>query len=103
MVERYLQGKIDGLGKDLSNMECDVAEIRKAVDGHIDKLWTEVRAGHAKLSEILSEHAAQDLKALHSVETQLMQRVPSWALTIMTVGGAMIGAMSMYILDHLVK
>lgn len=101
MVERLLAEKIEGVRAHAESAKVNGDALRKELDRHVNTLWKEMRAEMAALSKQLSEHAKDDSDAMHTIEKQLLSRVPAWALTTMTIGASVIGAMAMYILDHL--
>jgi len=101
MVERLLVEKIEGVRQNADAARVNGEAIRKELDRHVSTIWKEMRTELAALSKQLADHAKDDSDAMHTIETQLLSRVPAWALTTMTVGASVIGAMAMYILDHL--
>jgi hypothetical protein len=83
MVEKITDEKINGLKDRVKASEHDIRELKDGVDGHLDELREEVQKGY------------------HDLSKQLLQRVPAWVMTMMMTGASIIGAMAMWILDHL--
>lgn len=92
--------------------ERRIRDGENLLDGHLEKIWTNLREGQDKLKELVQKlakenhdlvqsHAADDSKAMTEIREQLLARVPAWALALITAGGTVIGAMLTYILDHL--
>jgi len=101
MVERLLNQRIDTLKDQVESNEESILEIRRGMDGHVGDLWSTVRKGEEDLGRQLAAHAKDDTDAMHIIETQLLMRVPAWALAVMTIGASIIGAMATFILDRL--
>ena len=99
-VERYLSERIDSVRQQLANNQASIAQLAEDLDRHVNQIWTDMRKSMADLTKQLSDHAKDDSEAMHTVQTQLLTRVPAWALGLMTAGASIIGAMAMYILDH---
>ncbi len=99
-VERYLLERIDGIKHQVSANRSSIDQLAEDLDRHVNQIWTDMRKSMADLTKQLSDHAKDDSEAMHTVQTQLLTRVPAWALGIMTAGASIIGAMAMYILDH---
>lgn len=101
MVEKITDEKINGLRDRVKESENDIRELKDGVDGHLDELREEVQKGYHDLSRQLSDHEKKDDTNMHTIQTQLLQRVPAWVMTVMMTGASIIGAMAMWILDHL--
>lgn len=101
VVERVINMRIDGIEQRLKDATVNVGQLQRDVDGHVGELWENLRTTMDGINKTISEHTAADNKAMHSIETQLLARVPAWALSAMTVGASIIGAMATYILDHI--
>ena len=101
VVERVLNMRIDGIDHRLKETNTDVVQLQKDVDERIADLWKNLRRMVEDIHKVIATHTDADNKAMHAIETQLLARVPAWALALMTAGASIIGAMAMYILDHL--
>jgi hypothetical protein len=101
MVERLLGQRIDGIANRVESTEEGIQEIRRGMDGHVGDLWENIRQGQQEILKTLSEHTREDDKNMQQIYNQMLWRVPIWALTIMTVGASVIGAMATWILDHI--
>lgn len=101
MVEKITDEKINGLKDRVKEVEHDLREVRDGIDGHFDEVRDEVRVGYQDLSKQFSEHEKKDDQNMHTIQTQLLQRVPAWVMTVLMTGASIIGAMAMWILDHL--
>ena len=101
MVERITDEKINGLKDRVAGTEHDIRELQEGIDCHINEVRDEVRKGYADLSKQLTEHEKKDDTNIMTIHTQLMQRIPAWVMTILMTAASIIGAMGMWILDHL--
>lgn len=101
VVERVLNMRIDGLEHRLKEATTDVGQLNRDVDGHVGDLWKHLRESIDEINKTIADHTTADNKAMHTIETQLLARVPAWALSAMTIGASIIGAMATYILDHI--
>ena len=101
MVEKITDEKINGLKDRVTANTSEIRELREGVDSHLDELRDEVHKGYSDLSKQLSEHEKKDDTNMHTIQTELLQRVPAWVMSVMMAGASIIGAMAMWILDHL--
>lgn len=101
MVEKITDEKINGLKDRVKASEHDIRELKDGVDCRLDEVREEVQKGYHDLSRQLSEHEKKDDTNMHTIQTQLLQRVPAWVMSVMMAGASIIGAMAMWILDHL--
>ena len=101
LVERVVNIRIDGLENRLKDAGANLAQMQRDLDSAVGDLWKNIRESMEDMNKVISEHAKADTTAMHNIETNLLTRVPAWALTVMTIGASIIGAMAMYILDHL--
>lgn len=101
MVEKITDEKINALKDRVKANEHDIRELKEGIDGHLNEVREEIQKGYHDLSKQLSDHEKKDDTNMHTIQAQLMQRVPSWVMTVMMTGASIIGAMAMWILDHL--
>lgn len=101
VVERVLNMRIDGLERRFNETTSDITNLQREVDGAVGDLWKNIRESIDGINKTIAAHTDADTKAMHNIETNLLTRVPAWALAVMSIGASIIGAMAMYILDHL--
>lgn len=100
LVERVFTTQMEAATQRIQLAEQNIQGLNGKIDGHVDKLWERLNQGFDDLKVVIANHAKDDSDAMHRVENALLTRVPAWALGIMTIGGSIIGALSMYILTH---
>lgn len=101
VVERMLNMRMDGIERRLTEQTGDINLLQRDVDSAVGDLWKNIRESMDGINRVIAAHADSDNKAMHNIETNLLTRVPAWALAVMSIGASIIGAMAMYILDHL--
>lgn len=89
VVERVLNMRLNAMEQHIKDIGTDVDQVRRDMDGHVGELWEHI---HKAIEEVN--------KSLRTFDTQILARVPTWALTVMTIGSSIIGAMATYILNH---
>lgn len=107
MVEKILAEKLEALKERVTRNAVDILHVQQDVEGRCQSLWEELRQGQTSLAtqlarhaDELAKHAKEDRDALNLIERQLLNRVPAWALAVITVAGSIIGAMATFIMHQ---
>ena len=117
-----LGANLSALKERVNENEQRLSTGHEDLDGHVDNLRERVRVLHDEVKDLIrqqgeelstinqqqfdqcrtliQQHANDDAAALQEIRDQLLNRVPPWALSLMTAGGSLIGAMISYIFSH---
>ena len=100
-VERLTDEKINGVRDRVKATEHDLRELKDGMDEGFSQVREEASIRNAELHKRITDHEKDVNTNFTTIHTQLLQRVPAWIMSILMAGASIIGAMAMWILDHL--
>lgn len=101
MVQTMLASSVDSVKEKVEATDHRAVELARCVDRDSAEMWKAIHAGDEVIRTQLIAHEKETFKVIQEIRDQLLMRVPAWALALMVGGASIIGALSMYILDHM--